>query len=119
MGEQKLKNLAAAMEIVETMGVRLHHPGRLEIAADKGIRIKNGKVFFAREQLMEWISHAPSELKISARNPEHDLEIRGGRTDYASDNSGVPFGADTAGNIRPALFSDCLKFLKLVHATVL
>ena len=116
--EQKLKDLdAASMEIVETVGVRLHHQGILDIAARKGIRVEGGKVFFTRDQLMEWISHAPSEFRIYARNPEHDLEIGGDRTVHASSNSGFPFVADLAGNRRSALFSDYLKFLKLVHAT--
>ncbi|MEH0018254.1 MAG: trimethylamine methyltransferase family protein [Desulfobacter sp.] len=114
---QKLKDLdRASMEIIETVGVRLHHPTILEMAADSGVRTEDGRVFFTRDQIMEWISFAPSTFRISARNPEHDLEIGGDRTVHASFNAGFPFVADLAGNRRPALFSDYLKFLRLVHA---
>ena len=116
--EEKVKDLdRGTMEILDTVGVRLHHEGILEMAADNGVRVKDGRVFFTRDELLEWISSAPSEFTIFAKNSEHDLEIGGDRTVHASFNAGFPFIADLAGNRRPALFSDYLKFLRLVHAT--
>lgn len=114
--EENVRNIdRGTMEILETVGVRLHHEGILEMARNNGVRVEDGRVFFTRDQLREWISSAPSTFKIHARNPGHDLEIGGDRTVHASFNAGFPFIADLAGNRRPARFSDYLKFLRLVH----
>ncbi len=116
--EQKLKDLdRASMKIIETIGVKLHHAGILDIARSCGIRVEDGKVFFTEAQLKEWISYAPSTFTLYARNPEHDMEIGGDRTVHASSNSGFPFIADLAGTRRPALFSDYVNFVKLVQET--
>ncbi|MCG8533050.1 MAG: trimethylamine methyltransferase family protein, partial [Desulfovibrionales bacterium] len=107
----------STMDILENVGVKLHHPGMLNRAQENGIRVEDGRVFFTEAQLEEWISKAPSTFSIHARNPEHDMHIGGHRTYHASCNSGFPFIADLEGNRRSALFSDYLNFLKLVHAT--
>lgn len=118
MAEQTLKDLdRASMDIIETIGVKLHHEEILAIAAGNGIRVEDGKVFFTRDQLMEWVAMAPSEFTLYGRNPAHDMDIGGDRVWHASSNAGFPFMADLAGVRRPARFEDYLKFLKLVHAT--
>ncbi|MCG8686686.1 MAG: trimethylamine methyltransferase family protein [Desulfobacterales bacterium] len=116
--EHKLKDLdRASMKIIETIGIRLHHERMLDIAAENGIRVEDGKVFFTEAQLKEWISYAPSEFTLFARNPEHDMHIGGDSTVHASCNSGFPFIADLTGTRRSALFSDYINFVKLVHET--
>lgn len=107
----------ATMEAIETIGVRLHHDRLLEIVEQKGIKVEDGKVFFTRDQLMEWIGKAPSEFKIYARNPAFDMTIGGDRTEHTSYNSGFPYIADLDGNRRMAKFRDYMNFVKLVHTT--
>ncbi len=115
---QNLDNLHdATMTILEKTGVRLHHKEMLEIAENKGIKVEDDKVFFTREQIMEWVGKAPSEFKIYGRNADHDMTIGGNHVEHTSYNSGFPFIVDLEGNRRPALFSDYLNFLKLVHQT--
>ncbi len=106
----------ASMEILENIGVRLHHDRILTLAAKNGIKIEGDTVFFTREQIKEWISHAPSSFTLYARNPEHDIKIGGDHTVHASSNSGFPFVSDLTGTRRAALFSDYINFVKLVHA---
>ncbi|SMC63871.1 trimethylamine---corrinoid protein Co-methyltransferase [Desulfocicer vacuolatum DSM 3385] len=116
--DQNLKNLhEATMEVIETSGVRLHHDRLLEIAQSKGIKVKDKKVFFTREQLMEWVGKAPCEFKIFARNPANDMTVGGDHIEHVSYNSGFPYIADMEGTRRMALFSDYMNFVKLVHTT--
>ena len=116
--EENLKNIdKTSMEIIETIGIRLHHKALLQIVADKGIKVEDGKVFFTRDQLKEWIFYAPSEFTIFAKNSAHNMTIGGDHTEHISYNSGFPYIADLEGNRRMALFSDYLKLLKLVQTT--
>jgi len=105
------------MQIIEQLGVRLHHTQLLDIVSSKGVKVQDGKVFFTEEQLLEWCSYAPAEFTVYARNPKHDMHIGGNKTEHASYNSGFPFIADLDGNRRNATFKDYIKFLKLVHQT--
>lgn len=116
--ELNLKNLhAASMTLIETTGVRLHHAAMLEIVRANGIRVADGRVYFTRDQLMAWVSHAPAEFVLYARNPAYNMHIGGDRIEHISYNAGFPFIADLEGNRRKALFDDYLKFVKLVHNT--
>ena len=118
--EQNLKNIHdASMALIENTGVRLHHADVLERVRSNGIRVADGRVYFTRGQLDEWISHAPAAFTIHARNPAHDMHIGGDRVEHISSNSGFPFIADLEGNRRKARFGDYLKSLKLVQATPL
>jgi trimethylamine--corrinoid protein Co-methyltransferase len=116
--EQNLHNLhEASMKLIETTGFRLHHAEILALVAAKGVRVIDGRVYFTRDQIKEWISRAPAEFTIYARNPAHNMHIGGDRVEHISYNAGFPFIVDLEGNRRNALFDDYLKFLKLVHTT--
>lgn len=116
--DKSLRKLhTTSMEIVETLGIRLHHSKLLEIVADHGINVADGKVFFTENQLLEWCSHAPSSFTIHARNAQWNMLIGGDRTEHISYNSGFPFVVDRSGKRRSAMFTDYVNFLKLVHET--
>jgi trimethylamine--corrinoid protein Co-methyltransferase len=116
--EQNLRNLhAASMKLIETTGFRLHHAEILDMVAAKGVRVIDGRVYFTRDQINEWISRAPAEFTIYARNPAHNMRIGGNRVEHISYNAGFPFIVDLEGNRRNARFDDYLKFLKLVQTT--
>lgn len=116
--ENKLDTLhKASMEIIQTLGIRLHHPTLLEIVADHGVTVSEDKVFFTEEQLLEWCSYAPSEFTVYGRDPKWNMEIGGDKTEHISSNSGFPFIVDREGTRRSATFDDYIKFLKLVHET--
>ena len=116
--EQNLKNIHdASMAIIENTGIRLHHTDILQLVRENGIRVTGDRVYFTRNQLKEWISRAPYEFIIHARNPAHNMHIGGDRVEHISYNSGFPFVVDLEGNRRKAMFDDYLTFLKLVHNT--
>lgn len=114
----KLQQLhQASMRVIEDTGIRLHHAGLLDLVASKGVRVADDRVYFTRDQLKEWISYAPAEFTIFARNPVHNMRIGGDRVEHISYNSGFPFIVDLAGKRRNALFNDYIKFVRLVHVT--
>ncbi|MCF8091875.1 MAG: trimethylamine methyltransferase family protein [Desulfotignum sp.] len=116
--EQNVKNLDdAAMTLIETAGIRVHHPELLEMVSDQGIRVSGRKVFFTKAQLTKWLSHAPDTFTLYARNPRWNAVIGGDHIEHASSNAGFPYIADPKGIRRPARFKDYLTFLKLVHTT--
>jgi trimethylamine--corrinoid protein Co-methyltransferase len=116
--KQNVKNLDdAAITLIETAGIRLHHPELLEMVSDHGIRVSGRKVFFTKAQLTKWLSHAPATFTLHARNPQWNAVIGGNHIEHASSNAGFPYIADPKGIRRPARFTDYLTFLKLVHTT--
>ena len=60
----------ASMTFLEQTGMMFHHPKVIEIMKQKGIRVEGKTAFFTREQVMEWVSKAPSQFKMYARNPK-------------------------------------------------
>ncbi len=107
----------ASMEILEDVGVRIHHPKVLDLLQSKGIKVQGDTAFFKHDQIMKWVSKAPASFKLYARNPNYDMAIGGDRIEYVSSNSGFPWIAGVDGTKRKALFKDYLTFLKLVHQT--
>jgi len=116
--QEDLKHIhEASMKILEEIGVKFHHPQILDLIQKKGIKVIGETAFFKRNQVMDWISKAPSFFKIHARNPKYDMLIGGDQIQYVSCNSGFPWIADFKGNKRKAVLDDYLTFLKLVHET--
>jgi trimethylamine--corrinoid protein Co-methyltransferase len=116
--KQNVKNLDdAAITLIETAGIRLHHPELLEMVSEQGIRVSGRKVFFTKAQLTKWLSHAPATFTLHARNPQWNAVIGGNHIEHASSNAGFPYIVDPKGIRRPARFTDYLTFLKLVHTT--
>ncbi len=107
----------ASMEILEEVGVKFHHPEVLDLLQSNGIRVVGETAYFKPDQVMNWISKAPSHFKIYARNPKYDMEIGGDQVEYVSCNSGFPWIADFEGTRRKAVLQDYFTFVKLVHQT--
>lgn len=116
--EEGLKRIhQASMEILEETGVKFYHPEVLNLLQSKGIKVVGEIAFFKQDQVMNWISKAPSFFKIYARNPKYDMLIGGDRVEYVSCNSGFPWIADFEGTRRKAVMQDYFTFVKLVHQT--
>jgi trimethylamine---corrinoid protein Co-methyltransferase len=114
MDEDLKKIHEASMLILEQNGMMFHHPKVLEIIKQKGIQVKGQIAYFTREQIMEWISKAPSQFKMYARNPVYDFEIGGDHVEVCP-GSGSSFICDINGKKHPASMEDYVKFLKLYH----
>jgi trimethylamine:corrinoid methyltransferase-like protein len=113
--ERKLKRIhAAATDILERIGIRLHHPGIMDDLAQNGVRISGNRVFFTPQQVMESLAQAPSQFRLHARNPEHDLDIGGDNVALAP-GYGCAAIMEMDGTCRQSLIEDQIKFAKLVH----
>lgn len=106
----------ASMSILETLGVRIHHPELLEMLSDRGIRRNGDTLFFTRAQVEFLIASAPSEIRLHAANPAYDMVLGGDRTYYGA-GYGCPSILDGEGVRRSATFEDYLTFLKLVESS--
>ncbi len=116
--EGNIENIhKGTIKVLEETGVKFHHPEIIDLLKKNGIKVSDNTAYFKKEQVMKWISKAPSEFKIYARNSKYDMNIGGDCIEYASSNSGFPLVADADGNTRKAKFTDYLDFLKLVHQT--
>ena len=103
----------ASMIILENIGIRLHHPEVLSLLRDRGVRIKGEAAYFGRHQINACLEKAPSCFTVHARNPEHNMEIGTGRTQYAA-GYGCPAVIEADGTRRNALMDDYRRFVKLV-----
>ncbi|MDA8440975.1 MAG: trimethylamine methyltransferase family protein [Peptococcaceae bacterium] len=104
----------ASMAVLEQTGMAFHHPEVIGIMQQNGIRIEGNTAFFTREQIIEWVSKAPSQFKMYARNPNYDFEVGGDHVEVCP-GSGSSFVCDVNGNKHAALMSDYVNFLKLYH----
>jgi trimethylamine---corrinoid protein Co-methyltransferase len=104
----------ASMIILEQTGMRFNHPKVLEILRKNGVKVEGSTAFFTRTQLMEWMSKAPSQFKMYARNSKYDFEVGGDHVELLP-GYGSPFVCGPDGKRRDALMSDYVNFLKLFH----
>lgn len=103
-----------SMTILETTGIRLHHPDILHLLEKNSIQVKDDVVYFTRDQLMSLIDKAPDQFTVYSRNPEHHMTIGDGCTQY-SGGYGCPAVIDADGTKRNAVMKDYIRFIKLVQ----
>lgn len=113
--EQNIRTIhEASMQILEEVGVKIYHPEVLNLIKHKGVKVVGQTVFFTYKQIMEWIKKATEVFTVYARNPKYNIKFGGEQTEYAA-GYGAPVIIDEKGNKRPAVLSDYINFLKLVH----
>ena len=110
---QKIHN--ASMEILETVGMKFHHPEAVEILKEHGIRMEGNVAHFTEEQLMYWVRKAPSRFTIYARDPQHNVVI-GGDEVHPAPGYGCPTITEKDGTKRDGTLEDYINFTKLFHA---
>ncbi len=111
----KLKKIhQAALKILNEIGINLLHPEVLEIVRQKGVKVTAKKAFFNPNQVMDWVSRAPQEFTLYARNPEYNAFIGGDHVEFAPGYGCAHIiGAD--GSRRDALLADYIALAKLTH----
>lgn len=114
MNEQLKKLHEASMHILETDGVKFHHPEILKVLDMNRIKVVGDTAYFKQEQLLKWVAEAPNNFVLYARNPLYDMYIGGNSIEFVA-GYGAPSIIDANGTKRIAVFSDYIKFLKLVH----
>ena len=114
MQDKVAKIHQTSMTILESVGIKLHHPAICSILQENGIKVEERIAYFTEEQVMAWVGKAPGEFTVHARNPQHDALIGGGQPQYAG-GYGCSAIIDAAGNRRQATLSDYIRFIKLVQ----
>ncbi len=113
--ERMIKLHKAAMEIVETVGMKFHHPKAIEILKSNGIRCEGDVAYFTEEQLMYWVHKAPFSFTLYGDDPKYNCNFGGAEVNPAPPY-GPPYIADKEGKKRPATIEDYITFLKLFEA---
>jgi trimethylamine---corrinoid protein Co-methyltransferase len=106
----------SSLEILETIGVRLHHPLALKLCADHGFKLDGNLVFFESEKLMNLISLSPSTFTLHARNSQFNMQFGLGKVNFAP-GYGAPSVVDDSGRVRNALFDDYKCFLSMIQSS--
>ncbi len=115
----KLKKIhAASMEILATVGIRLHLPEAVELLAQAGQKTDGDRVFLSEKFIMEQLAKAPSSFVLEAKNPDYNMTLGHNNRHYAS-GYGCPAITEADGTLREATISDYVKVAKLVHSSPL
>jgi len=104
----------ASMQILEQVGIRIHHREILGLLVKNNIRVNGKTAFFTRDQIMAGVAKAPQKFILYARNPKYDLNIGGDNVECGA-GYGCPAIIEPDGKRRNARFEDYINFFKLVH----
>lgn len=74
--EEIIKVYDAALEVLETVGMKMTHQGALEMLSGTGARVDTAKkrVYFPREMVKKALALAPEEFTCSGRTEEFDYQ---------------------------------------------
>ena len=107
-----------SLTVLERFGVQFNHPEALDLLERAGARVnrETNLVCFPRELVLEQIARAPSEFRMRARNPEHDVVV-GGKHMVCAPVYGSPFVHDLDRGRRDATMEDFRNFVRLAQMT--
>ncbi|MCG8637423.1 MAG: trimethylamine methyltransferase family protein [Desulfobacterales bacterium] len=115
--EEKLARLEGlTMDIMEKVGIKILSASYLKRLKELGFTVKEDRILFDREEVMETLARTPASFPLRAVNPDHDLEVGTGPSKIAP-GYGCSSVMDAAGNIRDAVFNDHKQLVKLVQAS--
>lgn len=104
----------ASMRILKETGIKILHSDILRILKKNGVKVSGETVYFTENQIMEWVSKAPKNFKIYARNSKYDMQIGGDHIEFGP-GYGAPKIIEKDGRKRLAYMNDYINFLKLFH----
>lgn len=105
------------MNILENVGVDLFSDKIIDLLKKHNIKTDGYRVFFKEDQIMNWVSKAPQEFTIYARNENYNMYVGPEKVNFAPPNYGFSIITDINGRERAAVFKDYIEFLKLVQET--
>ncbi len=107
----------ASLDILENAGATFLSERAQRILAEAGAIVEqNGNVRIPASLVKETLQKCPSEFRLYARNPEHNLQI-GGKNQYMTCGGEYPYILDLeSGARRPALSSDLAPIIKVTDA---
>jgi len=102
------------IKILNEVGIKLKHPGIIDLVRENGVRVEQETAFFARDQIESWICKAPESFTLQAKNPLYDAVIGGTHRHFIA-GYGCPTIYEKNGRSRGALLKDYVQFARLVH----
>jgi trimethylamine--corrinoid protein Co-methyltransferase len=107
-----------AMTILEEIGAEVVHEPAREMLAGLGQKVDGTRVYFDREFVMEQLKHAPAQVTVQGRNPEHAVTFGAGALCMLP-TGGSPFVADRERGRRDGMYDDHVEVVKMTQATPL
>ena len=102
-----------SMKILETVGVKFHHPDAIKVLKEHEISVSDdGVAKFTENQIMEWVQKAPKTATLYAADPKYNVTFGSGKT-YIAPCAGATEIMNTDGSIRQANLDDMVKMIKL------
>ncbi len=107
----------SSLSLLRDVGLQIELPEAWDILEREGARVDRdtGMVRFDPEAVEYWVSKAPSEFSLQARDPARSLEIGSDSIAYGSAAS-TPNVMDMDDGRRPGNGADFTKLVKLSHA---
>jgi trimethylamine--corrinoid protein Co-methyltransferase len=99
--------------LVSEIGVQFDEPRALALFRAAGQDVEGDLVKFDPEFVLEQVAKAPSEFRVHARNPEHDVHIGGNRMMFLP-AQGPPF-VRIGDERRDGTLADLVNFIKLAQ----
>ncbi len=106
-----------SLGVLEDVGIRIYSPHALELLRESGASVDRESMVakLPRSLVESAISSAPKGLRLSARNPEHDLLLDGAHVYMTFDGCGVQTVDIDSGARRPARKQDIVDCARLAN----
>lgn len=101
-----------SMELLKTIGMRFADQEILDMLKENGIKVEGDRVYFTEDQIMKYVSMAPSEFKVYARNPKYDMTINTEESNFAPTYGSIRI-REHDGKLRMGNMDDYLRFAEL------
>lgn len=106
--EERRRIHDAALEVMETVGIRVHSATARHALLDAGATLADEKnvVRFPPELVRYLISRVPHEIVLAGRSREYDLPLDGSHSYYTTDGCGIGVWDASTGSRRPSVLED-------------
>ncbi len=107
-----------SLAILEELGIRIYSRPALDLLKEHGAAVDTDKMVakLPRGLVEKAVSSAPKDLRLSARNPKHDLLLDGSHLYFTFDGCGVQTIDIQTGKRRPARKQDIVDCARLANA---
>ncbi|WP_187971362.1 trimethylamine methyltransferase family protein [Aquibium microcysteis] len=117
VSEDQLESIhLASLRVLSEIGLDVLHEGARRIMKEAGADVREGseRVRFDPAMILDWVSHAPSEFRVHARNRDHSIDFGGDNLVFAQVAS-APNCSDLDNGRRPGNRTDFRNLVKLAQ----
>ena len=107
---------SAALEVLEHTGIKITHPGALELLDGCGARVDGNRVHIPDWLIKEALRKAPSRVVLGTRNGERSLQLERNRTYFGSSLDCLDYLEPFTSERREFRLEDCRTLAKMLNA---